>query len=213
MVVATPRAIYKIPEQPLECEIEVKKSRFIASAAFAEDRVQALKTLERAKLKYPDARHHCWAYLIGNPYSPLTVAMSDDGEPGGTAGKPILNVLSHKSVGDIMLVVSRYFGGVKLGAGGLVRAYSSATENLMQQLSTVDKVPLSHCRLIGGYALEQPLRHWLSLHQGEVETVDYDINHTENSATAISLQVSIADQWLNDLKLFAQANLAEMLVD
>lgn len=213
MITHTPRAVYKVPEQPLECEIEVKKSRFIASAALAENRGQALEILALAKQKYPDARHHCWAYLIGNPNSPLTVAMSDDGEPSGTAGKPILNVLQHKHVGDIMLVVSRYFGGVKLGAGGLVRAYSSAAESLMQQLKSVDKVPLSRCCLIGGYALEQTLRHWLSLHQGEIEAVNYDFNHSEHSDGSISLQVSIADQKLDELQLFAQANLAKMHVE
>ncbi|MCW8886021.1 MAG: YigZ family protein [Motiliproteus sp.] len=112
---------YSVPQQRIEVETEIKKSRFIAWADRAENRDQAMAVLSEARNRYPDARHHCWAYLIGNPAQPKTQAMSDDGEPSGTAGKPILNVLQHNEIGDVMIVVSRYFGGIKLGAGGLVR--------------------------------------------------------------------------------------------
>lgn len=168
------RRAYEVAAQTLEVEFEVKKSRFITRAYPAADREEAMASLAQSRKDYPDARHHCWAYLIGDPYSPKTVAMSDDGEPSGTAGKPILNVLQHKGVGDVMLVVIRYFGGIKLGAGGLVRAYSAAAQQAMEALPVKTMVPMDLVTLTAGYAFEQPLRHWLGVHQGRIETVSYE---------------------------------------
>ncbi|MFL0800269.1 MAG: YigZ family protein [Agarilytica sp.] len=164
---------YRVPSGPLETEYEVKKSRFITLLERAENREQAMAHLENAKRRFPDARHHCWAYLIGNPGAPSQVAMSDDGEPSGTAGKPILNVLQHKDVGDILLIVVRYFGGIKLGAGGLVRAYSSAAQQAMDAIITHDKIFLLEVDVIGDFSLEQSIRHWLTGREGEVISIDY----------------------------------------
>jgi uncharacterized YigZ family protein len=189
-----PRPTYAVPAEAVAVEYEIKKSRFIARAARASSREEAMVLLQQARLDYPDARHHCWAYLIGNPHSPTTVAMSDDGEPSGTAGKPILNVLQHKGVGDIMLVVIRYFGGIKLGAGGLVRAYGHAAQLAMTELETEDQVPYSQCQVQGDYALEQPLRHWLGQHQGQVSGVDY--------GERVSFEVSLPDNAVPELKAF-----------
>ncbi len=122
---------YPTPAQFIETETEVKKSRFIARATKVTDRQSAIAFVEQAKQDYPGARHHCWAYLLGNPASASSAAANDAGEPSGTAGKPILNVIQHKGVGDVIVVVIRYFGGIKLGAGGLVRAYSGAAEAVM----------------------------------------------------------------------------------
>jgi putative IMPACT (imprinted ancient) family translation regulator len=97
---------YPVPAQQIENLYEIKKSKFIAFAAFADSREAAMSHLANVKQKYPDARHHCWAYLLGNPHSPSSAAMADDGEPSGTAGKPILNVLQHKGVGDVMIMVA-----------------------------------------------------------------------------------------------------------
>lgn len=157
----------------VKTEYEIKKSRFITVASRAESREQAMLSLNKLKKDYPDARHHCWAYVIGHPNSPQTAAMSDDGEPSGTAGKPILNVLQHKDIGDIMLVVVRYFGGIKLGAGGLVRAYSAATQLAISALETSTKVFLSRYSVEGDFSMEQSLRHWLSSREGEVVEVAY----------------------------------------
>ncbi|MFL0803954.1 MAG: YigZ family protein [Agarilytica sp.] len=164
---------YRVPSAPLETEYEVKKSRFITWLNPVENREQAMACLTTAKQRFPDARHHCWAYMIGNPGSPSLVAMSDDGEPSGTAGKPILNVLQHKNVGDIMLIVVRYFGGIKLGAGGLVRAYSSAAQKAMDTVVCKAKIFLTEVELQGNFALEQSIRHWLSEREGEIVSVDY----------------------------------------
>lgn len=106
---------YTTPKSFHQHKLDIKKSRFIAWAEKVTNRQEAMAFLERSKQTYPDAGHHCWAYQLGHPQSPISAAMSDDGEPSGTAGKPILNVLQHKNIGDVMVIVIRYFGGIKLG--------------------------------------------------------------------------------------------------
>ena len=152
---------------------EIKKSKFHAFAACAPDRETAMELLAQKKAQYPDARHHCWAYLLGRPDMPVSVACSDDGEPSGTAGKPILNVLQHKDVGDVMLIVTRYFGGIKLGAGGLVRAYSSAAQQVMENLKVTQHVSLDEITVQADFKHEQFIRHWVTQQQGEVSDCKY----------------------------------------
>lgn len=166
-------APYAVPAARCEVEYVIKKSRFIAWACPAANREQALEWLDQARQTFPDARHHCWAYLIGPPHSPATAATSDDGEPSGTAGKPILNVLQHKDVGDLMLIVIRYFGGIKLGAGGLVRAYSHAAQLAMDELTLTTKKTLIQSRVSLAFELENELRRWLDQHEGHLLSVDY----------------------------------------
>jgi len=173
---------YYTPNGSTEVLYEIKKSKFIARLCLAVDRAEAMLVLEQAKKDYPDARHHCWAYLIGSPNSPKLIAMSDDGEPSGTAGKPILNVMQHKEVGDVMLVVTRYFGGIKLGAGGLVRAYSHAAQQAYDQAPTQLLVQLEKHSLNCDFADEQSIRHWLSLHKGEILNATYTQHVTLNIA-------------------------------
>ncbi|UTA46964.1 IMPACT family protein [Simiduia sp. 21SJ11W-1] len=186
---------YTVASGQVQVEYEIKKSRFIARAAVAASREQALAQLGEAKHDYPDARHHCWAYVIGDPYSPSLAACADDGEPSGTAGKPILNVLGHKQVGDVMLIVIRYFGGIKLGAGGLVRAYSQAAQLAMAQLPLAEVTPKTQLHIVGGYALEQALRHFLSLHHGEVLTVEYGA-HCLFTVVLPEAQLALLREWL-----------------
>ena len=186
---------YPIPAASHELTHEIKKSRFIARAAYAPDRPAAMALLAQAKLDYPDARHHCWAYLLGDPHNAASAAMSDDGEPGGTAGKPILNVLQHKGVGDVMLIVIRYFGGIKLGAGGLVRAYSAASQQVMETLPIETRIAKVTCSLQVGFAQEQSVRHWLAVHGGEVVEVIY--------AAGAGISLTLPEQNLNLLKTYA----------
>lgn len=186
---------YPVPAEQLETLLEIKKSKFYACAGFADSRESAMAMLDTVKARYPDARHHCWAYILGNPHSAQSAAMSDDGEPSGTAGKPILNVLQHKGVGDIMLIVTRYFGGIKLGAGGLVRAYSGAAQQTMEQLATQTQEVLE-CRVIeGDFKHEQYLRHWAQQHGGHVDDCQY--------SNKISLSLRIPATALSELDALA----------
>jgi uncharacterized YigZ family protein len=157
---------YDIPAQATEQVLIVKKSRFIAQIFRTTSREQARACLQHTQAQYPDARHHCWASQIGSPSQPTWVAMSDDGEPVGTAGKPILNVIQHKLVGDVTVIVTRYFGGIKLGAGGLVRAYSQAVQQAYDTLTTHRHITLKRFVVSCAFSTEQSLRHWLAQHHG-----------------------------------------------
>ena len=109
-----------------QAEIEEKKSRFIASVRPVDSETEALNFLASTRKKYWDARHHCYAFRIGTEH--VLERCSDDGEPGGTAGKPMLEVLSGKDLYNVVAVVIRYFGGTLLGTGGLVRAYTKSVQ-------------------------------------------------------------------------------------
>lgn len=113
-----------------ECSSEFteKKSKFISSAFVAETVEQAEKIVAAVKARYPDATHNCYAYVTEKG---VVQRFSDDGEPSGTAGMPILNVINKLLVTNVLVIVTRYFGGIKLGAGGLVRAYSQAAADVM----------------------------------------------------------------------------------
>lgn len=164
---------YPIPQATARAEIDVKKSRFIALARHISDKESAMQWLAEVKANYPDARHHCWAYQFGNPNCATHAGMGDDGEPSGTAGKPILNVLQHKGIGDIMLIVVRYFGGIKLGAGGLTRAYGQAAQAVMEVLPIQTFIPMQSLSIQGDFADEQRIRHWVDVAQGNILQVDY----------------------------------------
>ncbi len=120
---------YWHPQERGTTEFIEKKSRFIANISPASTRLEAMSFIEEISSKYHGTNHNCTAFIIGAPTSPKDIHCSDDGEPSGTAGKPMLNVLVHNNLGDIVVVVSRFFGGIKLGTGGLVRAYSQAVKD------------------------------------------------------------------------------------
>lgn len=117
---------YQIIEYGGTAEIEEKKSRFIAHVAAAHSEEEALAFIESKKKAFWDARHNCYAYVLGEQAQ--IVRFSDDGEPGGTAGRPILEVLLGSGIRNLVVVVTRYFGGTLLGTGGLVRAYTKAAQ-------------------------------------------------------------------------------------
>ena len=131
-------AEYRTVYQGGEGEIVEKKSRFIATVAPVESEEEALQFIEAMRKKYWDARHNCFAYVIGER-SELQ-RFSDDGEPGGTAGKPMLDVLLGEELHNVVVVVTRYFGGTLLGTGGLVRAYSSATKEGLASSAIITKI-------------------------------------------------------------------------
>jgi len=154
---------YLVPSRPLSCERVVQRSRFIAQAVRVESREQANRELHRIRSLHPKANHVCYGYIAGCPDDPQSLGFSDDGEPGGTAGKPILNVLQHSGLGEILVAVVRYFGGIQLGTGGLVRAYSGATKNLLLALECERYEQTSMYSLRCSYADESQLRHGLAV--------------------------------------------------
>ena len=118
----------------------MQRSRFITTVSRAGSADEARALVSRQREEFSDASHTCWAYLVGPPGSTTTIGLSDDGEPHGTAGRPIFAVLSHARVGDVVAAVTRYFGGTRLGKGGLVRAYSQGVVEALSAMATVEKV-------------------------------------------------------------------------
>ncbi|MDX2503644.1 MAG: YigZ family protein [Gammaproteobacteria bacterium] len=164
---------YLIPAQSVEVITEIKRSRFIAHIAHGSNAIKAFHIIEQVKHRYPDARHHCWAFIACAPKSACAVRFSDAGEPSGTAGKPILNILQHSHYGEIVCVVSRYFGGIKLGAGGLIRAYSNSTQAALEQLTSRVKFELSPVNIQFPYPFESSVRHYLNSSKVTIKDVNY----------------------------------------
>lgn len=131
---------------PHRHEAEFKRSRFIARAARADTPAQALAFLE--EVRDPAATHNCWAYRVGDAYR-----FSDDGEPGGTAGRPILAAIEGQDLDHTVVVVTRFFGGTKLGAGGLVRAYGGTAASCLRQSRRVVVVPRIEVRVTAPFAV------------------------------------------------------------
>ncbi|UGQ57510.1 IMPACT family protein [Rhodococcus pyridinivorans] len=127
------------PGPDVVVETEVKHSRFLAAVRRVDTADAALAFVDEQRRLYPDARHHCWAFVVGDDPSARAERSSDDGEPGGTAGIPMLQVLHHRDLVNVAVVVTRWFGGIKLGAGGLVRAYSGAVATALDEAPLVER--------------------------------------------------------------------------
>lgn len=164
---------YTVLSAPIEHSLTEKNSEFLTFLQPIKDREQAMQWVQHYREHYKDAAHVCWAYIIGNTRQPQTQAFSDDGEPNGTAGKPMLHVLTERELGNSLAVVVRYFGGVKLGAGGLVRAYSAAVSQA-SQLATLTRVsPKVELRINTDFAFEARIRQLLAQYGGELLSTDY----------------------------------------
>lgn len=138
---------YFVPANEACFEEEIKKSRFITYLAHTPNVEAAKAFVQQIKSKHSDARHNCWAFVAGRPSDSMKWGFSDDGEPSGTAGKPILAQLTGSGIGEITAVVTRYSGGIKLGTGGLVKAYGGGVQQALTVLQTKEKVITSELRL------------------------------------------------------------------
>jgi uncharacterized YigZ family protein len=158
---------YPIPASEVRTEIRVSNSRFIATAAPAFSVEEAKAFIARVKEEFSDASHNVPAFVIG--YGPsVTAHCNDDGEPSGTAGRPMLAVLQGSGIGDIVVVVTRYFGGTKLGTGGLVRAYGDAVKAVMEELTLAEKVPTHTVMTAVPYTLYEQVRLLVEAQNGRV---------------------------------------------
>jgi uncharacterized YigZ family protein len=140
----------------VSAELEIRKSRFIAYAIPVADRDAAMVELRRLREAHPAATHVCWALLAGGHSG-----MSDDGEPSGTAGRPILEVLRHHDLDGVLAAVVRYYGGVKLGAGGLVRAYADSIARVLQDAPRIERIAQTLLTVEIGYPDEARVRRWI----------------------------------------------------
>ena len=188
---------------PVHSEQVIKKSRFIGCVEPVADRAAALARVAAVRAVHPTATHVCWALMTGGHS-----AANDDGEPGGTAGRPMLEVLRHQDLEGVLATVVRYYGGTPLGAGGLVRAY---TESVAQALLKADKIPVvrtTTLRCVLPYALEGWLRRELPAHDAQLlealhgEGVTVRLQLPEASAAALVMRLNDAGQgkvvWLDE---------------
>ena len=152
---------YLVPGGSISISREIKRSRFITHIERARNKSQALDFIDGIKDAHSDAAHNCWAYIAGKPNATSDVGMSDNGEPHGTAGKPMMNILQHSGIGEIVTVVTRYFGGIKLGTGGLVRAYGGSVQAALKELSLTEVRESKKIRISIPYPFESEVRQLL----------------------------------------------------
>jgi uncharacterized YigZ family protein len=170
---------YPIPAREARVEIEVVNSRFIATAAPVFTVDEAKSFIARIKGEFAAASHNVPAYLVGHGLS-VVAHCHDDGEPSGTAGRPALAVLQGSGLGDVAVVVTRYFGGTKLGTGGLVRAYGDAVRAVLDVLPRAEKVATHTVLVVTPYSLFERLRLAVETHHGQIldETFAADVTVT-----------------------------------
>ncbi len=169
---------YPIPAAQHRVEEEINRSRFITTAAYTPTVEAARDFIAQCRAEFADATHNCWAYLVGPPGSTGQVGYSDDGEPHGTAGKPMWTVLQHSGVGDIGVVVTRYFGGILLGKGGLVRAYSGGVKLALATLPLAQHVPQTELVVVVDYTSVTPLQRSLPEFEAKIMSETYDAEVT-----------------------------------
>ena len=183
---------YQTLKRAVTARLEIKKSDFIAYAYPVHSREQAMFHVEQLRVQYADARHYCWAYIIGDPDNTTSAGFDDDGEPSGTAGRPILNVLQHKSIGNVIIIVVRYFGGIKLGAGGLTRAYAGSAQAAVDQMTLSPYVAMAQVQILAEFATEAQCRYVVESLNGRIDEVTY--------SKQVTLTVTLAEADIATLK-------------
>jgi uncharacterized YigZ family protein len=169
-------ARYSIPSARHRVEQSIERSRFICTVQRAEDAASAQGFLRDMNTEFADATHNCWAYVAGPPGSTNVVGMSDAGEPHGTAGRPMLTVLLHSGVGEIAAIVTRYYGGVKLGTGGLVRAYGGIVKLALETLPVMQRIDYSEVWLSIGYPSVTMVQQAIELLEAEVVRQEFGVD-------------------------------------
>lgn len=173
--VSEPAAVarYPVPAGRHRVEQSIERSRFICTMQRTETPEDAQAFIRELNAEFADATHNCWAYIAGPPGSTNRIGLSDDGEPHGTAGRPMLTVLTHGGVGEIAAVVTRYYGGTKLGTGGLVKAYGGAVQLALASLPRSERVDCIEVSLRIGYASIATIQKLLPTLEAEVTAQEF----------------------------------------
>ena len=173
-----PAKRYPIPARTHRVQEEILRSRFITTVGYAPTVPEARAFIQAIRQEFPDATHNVWAYVVGPPGSTAQIGYSDDGEPHGTAGRPAFTVLQHSGIGDIVAVVTRYFGGTKLGKGGLVRAYSNGVKLALESLPLAEHRAMTQLQARIPYAFITPLQRLLPDYEAEIASQDFGTDVT-----------------------------------
>jgi uncharacterized YigZ family protein len=171
-----PSPRYPVPAVRNRTETVIDRSRFICTISPVESSEAAQAFIREMQQEFPDATHNCWAYLIGPPGSSDRIGLSDDGEPHGTAGRPMFTVLQHCGMGDIAAVVTRYYGGVKLGTGGLVKAYGGAVQQALETVVAGERVTRVELQVRIGYPSVSAARLLFPTWETEVVREDFGVD-------------------------------------
>ena len=177
--------MYSMIEHNAQAEWVVNKSRFLADAILVENERQALDALSEVRKKYHDARHHCFAYVLQESG---IMRMSDDGEPQGTAGMPILGVIQARQLSNVLIVVTRYFGGILLGAGGLTRAYSKSASLALDLAGRMRVTEASVIELTATYPVWAKIEAYLK--KREIEP--FELEYQERVSGKVALETDAA---------------------
>lgn len=188
---------FPIPAENHRTETTIERSRFIASLAHATTAAEARAFIDGIRAEFPDATHNCWAFVAGPPGDSASVGMSDAGEPHGTAGRPMLDVLIHSGVGEIVAVVTRYYGGTKLGTGGLVKAYGGAVQQALASLTTRRRVLRATVTIDVTYADIDALKRALEEFDAEVLSEKYDERVRYEAAVPLDVLESFTHSIIN----------------
>lgn len=184
--------------------LEIRKSRFIGCVEPIADRPHALERVAELRAEHPDATHVCWALLAGGHSAAV-----DDGEPSGTAGRPMLEVLRHQQLDGVLATVVRYYGGIKLGAGGLVRAYTDAVAQALLQAEKIKHIPSQTLLCALPYANEGLARRLVSEMGGEL----LEVRHGQNVQLKLRLPTTAAAELHEQLLSITRGELEWQLVD
>lgn len=184
---------YKTIEKAAESETVVKKSRFIANVFPVESETEALGRIEEMKKKYYDARHNCYAYQVGRDCG--LMRYSDDGEPQGTAGIPMLDILRNEKITNTVVIVTRYFGGILLGTGGLVRAYSKAAKEGLLAGEVVTRTLYTRIYITVDYNLHGKIQYML-LNKGHIIE---DTEFTDKVKIKVGCLAPLKDKLLSEI--------------
>lgn len=186
---------YRTIRKPSRAEIKVKGSRFIGETFLIDSSEAATEELQVVRKREHAATHHCWAWCLGMGDG-MAFKYSDDGEPSGTAGKPIYDVLCGIGVTNTLIVVTRYFGGTKLGTGGLARAYSDAARAVMASSGTATHYHLMHYRLSLDFSLYDQWMRLVSTLDASVEETDYSDHVSMTVAIRCSRSEKLRDAFV-----------------
>lgn len=165
---------YPIPAGETRTELQVKNSRFIGRAGYTPTVAEAKAFIERVKIEEPNCTHAVYAFAIGYGAS-VTHGMSDAGEPSGTAGRPALAVVKGSGIGDVTVVIVRYFGGTKLGTGGLVKAYTEAAQLALAVLPLTEKVERKSVQITVPYHYYELCQRLIEAHHGQVDSEEFGV--------------------------------------
>lgn len=191
---------YLIPTEEIIIDEEIKHSRFISIIFPCSCETQLKQKMLKVKSEYPAARHYCYAFVAGAPDNSVLIGSSDDGEPAGSAGRPMLAALQGSNLGEIAVIVVRYFGGIKLGVGGLVRAYSAGIKAALPKLTTELKRIRYPTQLVCRYDQLQDIEHLVLQSAGLIvektftDTVQLTIELPKSSFTSFNQDLAMMSQ-------------------